>query len=286
MVTFQRIQYASWGLLGRVSGMWGRCPACGGAVAETVQRKDIFFALCRCADCSLLFRTPGDRPTRNAAFYQEEYQEGYTTSCPDADILARLIQTGFAGSDRDMTLRLQVLRSLGVKPGAKILDFGASWGYGTWQMRAAGYDASGYEISRPRARFAREKLQVIVHDELDAICGGFDIIFSSHVLEHVPSPRKAVEDCMARLRPGGLFVAFTPNGALARLRSDPKSFRAHWGRVHPCLLDEVFWARLAGKRKWFASTDPYNLQAIMDWRQRKTDSSQLKGAELLLVLGD
>lgn len=48
------------------------------------------------------------------------------------------------------------------------------------------------------------------------ICGerkhgaDWDIIFLEQVLEHVPKPRKALENIFAMLRPGGIFVVTTP----------------------------------------------------------------------------
>ena len=43
------------------------------------------------------------------------------------------------------------------------------------------------------------------------------------------------------LQPGGIFVAFFPNGNAAYRRNAPKSWRNMWGDVHPNFLDDQFF---------------------------------------------
>jgi predicted O-methyltransferase YrrM len=89
----------------------------------------------RCEQCQLLFRSPTDPPDLGEAFYQEEYRSGFTTDCPDADTLKTLVRDEFRGSGKDFRRHIELLDALGAKPGeARVLDFGASWGYATWQF--------------------------------------------------------------------------------------------------------------------------------------------------------
>lgn len=39
----------------------------------------------------------------------------------------------------------------------------------------------------------------------------FDIVFANEVIEHVEDDRKVIEEVMRVLKPGGLFIQFTPN---------------------------------------------------------------------------
>ena len=41
--------------------------------------------------------------------------------------------------------------------------------------------------------------------------GSFDVVFSSHVIEHVPDPISVVAECYRILAPGGCCIAVTPN---------------------------------------------------------------------------
>jgi 2-polyprenyl-3-methyl-5-hydroxy-6-metoxy-1,4-benzoquinol methylase len=233
-----------------------------------------------------MYRLPTDPPQFGQQFYQREYRQGFTSTCPTPDALAGLIATGFEGTDRDYTTRIAVLHALGVANGATVLDYGASWGYGVWQLRASGYNAVGYEISCPRARYAREVLAVSVFDQTADLAGGLDVFFSSHVIEHVPTPRDVFSLARRLVRSGGLFVAFTPNGSAAR-RAKPDqadNMMRMWGHLHPIVLDNVFYSRVfPAEPKLFASS-PYALDSIRRWDRRTDLSGDLSGDELLLAV--
>ena len=78
-----------------------------------------------------------------------------------------LKQWNFSGTPRDINTWIGVLQFL--RPGGRVLDFGCSWGYGTYQLRQAGFDAVGFEVSRPRAKFGREKLGLNIIDSFDEL---------------------------------------------------------------------------------------------------------------------
>jgi 2-polyprenyl-3-methyl-5-hydroxy-6-metoxy-1,4-benzoquinol methylase len=259
------------------------CPNCGGEPLETVQRKLLLTALVRCGTCRLLYRTPTDPPAHNYDFYQSDYTCGFTTDCPDDARLSRLLETRFEGEEKHFGPQIAMLRALGMKPGMTILDFGSSWGYGAWQMADAGFDVRGYEISRPRARYAREKLRLRVTDELSEVAGPFDCFFSCHVMEHVPSPTDTIELARKLVRPGGWFVAYTPNGSRHRLEVDPDSYRAHWGYLHPNVLDEEFYLRHLSDRPKIMASPPYDLGAIGSWDRRGDKVMDLSGWELFVA---
>lgn len=259
------------------------CPSCAQSKYTPVHRKMLVTALVRCDACKLLYRVPTDPPRHNFAFYQKAYTFGYTTDCPAPEQIKALLATGFRDSERDASEKIDVLRALGVTPGARVLDFGASWGYATWQLRAAGFDASGYEISQPRARYAREVLSVPVADAVDALTGPVDVFYSSHVMEHVPSAHAAITLARRLLKPGGLFVSFTPNGSFERLHADPREYHANWGFLHPQFLDEAFYAAAFPGESKLAASSPYSTDDIQRWDHRTDVTMNLRGGELLFV---
>jgi len=161
----------------------------------------------------LLFRIPTTTVEESAAFYQDDYTQGMTTEMPDSKELERLKASLFAGTDRNFAKYVQVLDALKIKKGSTIYDFGTSWGYGTWQLAQAGYNMIGYEIGKSRAAYARDKMGVEVYDVREQVRGKFDVFFSAHVMEHVPSVQETIHYAKSMLKPGGLFVAFTPNGS-------------------------------------------------------------------------
>jgi 2-polyprenyl-3-methyl-5-hydroxy-6-metoxy-1,4-benzoquinol methylase len=261
------------------------CPSCGFENAATVARKYVVTSLRRCGRCDLLFRAPTTTSTENASFYQESYRQGFTSDTPTDEALAQLMAKNFAGSEKDYTNYLNVLSSLGGKPGDRLLDFGCSWGYGSYQMKKHGYDVVAFEISKPRCRYAREKLGVKAYDILDDLKeGDFDIFFSAHVLEHVPAIADVFAYAQKKLKKGGLFIAFTPNGSEAyRSRADG-AWNQLWNMVHPNFLDDRFY-RKAFPNVLLAS-DPYDYKKITDqWANgRSAAAFKLDGEELMAAV--
>ena len=243
------------------------CPSCNCPKSSLVSRKHVVTALRRCSECELLFRTPTTTSSENSRFYQQEYAQGFTTDCPNDATLAHLTSTGFQNSEKDFSRYLEVVRAAGGKPGDRLFDFGCSWGYGSWQFQRANYDVESFEISVPRATYARTKLGIDAHTSLDDVTGPFDIFFSAHVLEHVPSVSEAINFAMTVLKPGGLFVAFTPNGSAEFRKNDSVAWDHLWGLVHPNFLDDQFYRRtFSGKHILISSGTP-SIDAIESWAQ-------------------
>jgi 2-polyprenyl-3-methyl-5-hydroxy-6-metoxy-1,4-benzoquinol methylase len=221
------------------------CPNCGHTESGVVDRKYLVTQLRRCGRCSLLFRTPTDDPTTNQQFYEGEYAQGFTTELPSESALTSLIATNFAGTEKDYAYYIVVLRQLGLAKGARIFDFGCSWGYGSYQLMRAGYDVVSFEIDRVRGRFAQDKLEVRLVNDLNTLLsnashvGQYDCFFAAHVLEHVPCPAAVFGYARKLLAPNGLFVSFTPNGSAAFRKKEPAAWSKLWGEVHPNFIDDV-----------------------------------------------
>jgi hypothetical protein len=254
----------------------GRCPSCGAAEHETVMRKYVVTSLRRCASCQLMYRFPTDPQEKSEAFYDdgetEGYEQGFTTTLPSDEELNALTESDFAGHEKDYSYFIGLLNAIKPAP-AKVFDFGCSWGYGSWQIGRAGYDVRSYEISNRRRGFAIGKLGVAADTEYPVAdaAGAFDIFFSSHVLEHLPSLRDKIAAGVGYLRPGGTFVALTPNGSDAFRRARPGSWRQLWGEVHPNLLDEVYYQSIAGDRPCFIASTPVNAARLAAWSAGETE---------------
>jgi 2-polyprenyl-3-methyl-5-hydroxy-6-metoxy-1,4-benzoquinol methylase len=240
------------------------CPSCGGANSRVISRKYLVTTLRRCGGCQLLFRAPTTSSAENAAFYQSAYKQGFTSDMPDEATLANLVAARFLGSAKDYSTYLAVLTALGAAPGSRVLDFGCSWGYGSWQLANHGFRVTAFEISQSRCHYARQKLGVEAHDRLESLpTTHFDVFFSAHVLEHVPSVKQVVDLARISLRPGGLFVAFTPNGSEPFRRRDPKAWQKLWNMVHPNFLDDTFYLRLFPAA--LIASSPYDLDLVKRW---------------------
>lgn len=114
-----------------------------------------------------------------------------------------------------------VLRALEVPvDGARVLDVGfgggdllTSFPHG---CRLTGADISASAVRRARRDrrfrpYASARFHVLREDACDALPDGpFDLVISSHTLEHVPDDRAVLRAMHARLRPGGWTAVFVP----------------------------------------------------------------------------
>lgn len=261
-----KVPYLIGGFLMR-KGCPRNCPACHNSLSRKVDRK-WSYELLSCNRCALLYRYPYESSSHMKKFYQKDYeQSGLTTDLPVSSELQRLISVNFADTEKDYTPAIRVLQALGVRSGGRILDYGANWGYGVFQFGKAGFDSIGFEVSEPRAQYAAN-LGVVVHTHQEEIIGPFDVVYSKHVLEHVPDPRASLEEQWGLVRPGGCLIAETPNGSAGRQKADPKGFHTNWGQVHPVLLTNEFVQRMFKDEAYYISSE-VNIEEVSRWDQRQ-----------------
>jgi 2-polyprenyl-3-methyl-5-hydroxy-6-metoxy-1,4-benzoquinol methylase len=242
------------------------CPNCGSRDSSIAGRKFVLMEVRRCSRCHLMFRWPKDSENFNLRFYQSRYRETAATELPDSQMVARARVKNFRNTSQDLNAKIGMLHELRPSP-ARVLDFGCSWGYGTFQLKSAGYDAIGFEISKPRAAFGRQMLQLDIIDEyahLDSLpASGFDLVFTHHVLEHLPTPSGFFQRLPKLLKPGGSILIFVPNCGEGR-----GNLRTGWkpivGEKHAMAFDTAFF-RNAFQRLGFravVTTSPYSAEQI------------------------
>jgi 2-polyprenyl-3-methyl-5-hydroxy-6-metoxy-1,4-benzoquinol methylase len=219
------------------------CPSCLGTSSHVVDRKLLITQLRRCKNCRLMFRTPTDIPTVNAHYYDRKYIQGFTTNMPSDATLTEMKRINFTGTEKDYSYYIRVLTGLGLTSGARVFDYGCSWGYGSFQLVQAGFVVTAFEIAHGRRSYAQKKLGIQIVDDMNLatgeFAGQFDCFFSAHVLEHVPSPAQSLNYAMLLLKPGGIFVSFTPNGS-SGFRAASSDWSKLWGEVHPNFIDDIF----------------------------------------------
>jgi 2-polyprenyl-3-methyl-5-hydroxy-6-metoxy-1,4-benzoquinol methylase len=269
--------------LDRLFGLRLECPNCGFKKGEIVDRKWVVTLLKRCAKCQLLHRVPRSSKVEQKDFYQKKYSQGFTTEMPKEGDLHQLKDTKFQGTPRDYSSYITTLRSLGLKKGASVLEYGCSWGYGAWQIREAGFYVTGFEISEPRCRYAREKLGIHSFHKAKNIKRKFDAVFSSHVLEHVDSLDSCLDEQMKFVKKGGLLIGITPNGSAKFRSASPQSFHNLWGFVHPQLIDETFLVKKFQGHPIFISSLPISRKVALKDRGQP-HLGDLKGWELIFAI--
>lgn len=279
----QKIPFLVGGIRRRVSQVCA-CPSCGARLSALVDRKYVY-ELRRCAGCMLLYMYPHETADELHRFYQAAYrQPGLITDLPDDATLERYRNTGFSGSGKDFSGAVALLGGLGLPPGSRILDYGASWGYATYQLCRAGFACEGFEISEPRAAFGRQKLGVTIHSAAGALAGPYDCVYSSHAIEHTPDPRRCLEEQLALVRPGGFVAAHLPNGSRPFMARDYAHFHQLWGKVHPVMIDDRFLRRSFPELPLYLSTAA-RPEAVAAWDRRGLmQEGDLDGDELFFVL--
>lgn len=264
------------------------CPSCGSQNASQIDRKYVVTRLFECKECRLYFRHPSDSAETNRKFYQKAYMEGdgITTYMPSEGELEELKKMNFTtDSNRNAERLRQLFECLfSSLNGVKILDYGASWGYISYQFRAYGMDVESYEISAPRANFGNQSLGLRIHTAENNLRNGNDIFFSSHVIEHVPAVAKMLDLGKKLLKNNGYLVTICPNGSPAYREKDPAGFHACWGKVHPNYLNAAFFQHRYQNNPYFITTAPFDYGQITAWdKQSQVVDSRLDGEELVVL---
>jgi SAM-dependent methyltransferase len=235
----------------------------------------------KCQVCSLQFRYPKDDIADNKAYYQTAYHEPRATDLPNVSDLPRYKETNFKDIARDLSGYISTIRQY--KPAGAVLDYGCSWGYGVFQFRAEGYDAVGYEISVPRADFGREHLGVTIHRSTQSLADhSFDVIFSSHVLEHIPDSSIPFRDFGRLLKPDGLLFILVPNGSGRLARELGTAWPQLINEKHVLALTAEFFSRNLSTYGFSLafSSSPYDSKPI------SYDAGLNLDGEELMVIGE
>ncbi len=104
-----------------------------------------------------------------------------------------------------------------IGPQSTVLDFGAGRGaleelsFKDRAAKVVGVDADEAVLQNPHldeAKVLRLPEGVIPYPE-----GSFDLVFSNNVLEHLAAPEGSLKEILRVLKPGGVFLAKTPNKA-------------------------------------------------------------------------
>lgn len=260
-----------------------RCPYCGGPGSKVVDRKYIVTTLNACATCRLLYRHPTDSVAFNSKFYQSDYEQhdGMTTDLPGNEDLQRMAENNFAGTRRDFNQKIHLLKELAGTERPAVVDYGANWGYTSYQFKNAGFSVQSYEISKPRAAFGK-RLGVDIVTDAGALREGVDLFFNSHVIEHLPDIKAMFLLAQRLLKPHGLFAAYCPNGSGVLQESNPVLFRNFWGEVHPNCLSAEFFSHAFKDVPYLIGSDAADESGVRLWDQQSQQVLDLTGNELFV----
>jgi len=217
-----------------------RCPHCGSARQTRIARKYGVARIVRCVECGLYFSRPVYRSWVTPNLYDGLYTAGFATDLPGDAQLEQWIATDFRDIGRDASRVLEHIRSHVARPAPTLLEIGCSWGYFLYQARAAGFEVAGVEIGARRRDFGSRRLGLHIVGDLGELpaAARYDVIYSSHVLEHLTDLGDLLTHLAGRLRDDGVLFIEVPN-------FDPRQFGARCfpvvGAVHPLGFDSEFF---------------------------------------------
>jgi 2-polyprenyl-3-methyl-5-hydroxy-6-metoxy-1,4-benzoquinol methylase len=268
------------------TGQKPECPFCKNHDLKELDRKYLVTRLMECQTCHLYFRYPVDRKEENFEFYQKEYveQDQIATVLPDEHALNDMIATNFSNTSKNGDRFLNLFaRLFPAEKSLRIVDYGCSWGYLAYQFAKAGHEVQGYEISRSRALYGINWLNLQISTDENALTGNNQIFFSSHVIEHHPDISAMVKLAEKLLAPGGYFIAVSPNGSAAFRQKNPAAFHQAWGKVHPNYLNGDFYKYLFRDWSFYIGSSPFNMGNIHPLQKGDSRVDDLSGEELLVI---
>ncbi len=218
-----------------------RCPAC-----DSPKQRPLFevreheyatttsdaFPLVECEDCGAWFLNPRPATTALDVIYPPNYfLHVLEMRAGEADQRA-----GLFAYFQDLLFRRRIRpieAHVALGPETRWLDIGCGTGSVLESMRKAyGATGVGIDFSERAAALARQR-------GFDARVGRFEdyapdggeryqLIHSSHVIEHLESPLHYMRKCWDLLERGGINVVITPN----KDAWEAKRFGRHWGGLH------------------------------------------------------
>jgi len=283
-----KLTYLKNSLLHRFSA--NHCPSCGCRSANVVDKKFLGLTnLLQCDDCFLRYRFPTDSSDFSFQFYQNSYvQSGLTTDLPSKEKLNQLIQVNFADTEKDFSIYSNIFQSISTYLGRNIniLDYGANWGYACYQYKQMKFveNAYGYELSVPRRSYGENNLGVKYINDASELKESIDILFTSHVIEHMSNPSLLKTYADTVLKNDGIVLLTCPNGSdSARLKN--KSWSKLWGEVHPNFISDQFLCHLFADYSGVITSDSLvESQEDFDFDFKKGMTSKLPTSGNLLMI--
>jgi 2-polyprenyl-3-methyl-5-hydroxy-6-metoxy-1,4-benzoquinol methylase len=246
------------------------CDLCSSTDTEVLAERDrdgkpLRTVICR--NCGLVFSDP--RPDNEAVreYYLKNYRADY--KAVHQPKTKHVYRAGKVAAERITNLKKWL------KPGQKVLDFGAGGGEVLFALLAMGCDATGFEPNEGYALFAAQDLGLPVthsfYQDANIREGSLDAVTSFHVYEHLDSPSDAARHVAKWLKPGGHFIVEVPNVEATCQWPGHRFHRAHLFNFNPSTLESLGKAAGLEVVHSHVSSDGGNIGSI--FRKPETPSS-------------
>jgi|GEM_PF-2995018 len=154
----------------------------------------------------------------------------------------------------------------------RVLDFGGGSGYFSRGFKLNGVDVDLYDIDRESMIVAKER-GINTIESIESV-PQYDLVFSSHVIEHYPDLHQFIEQAIAPLKAGGILVVCCPN------KNANEFYRHFHCRNYQNRIEPIPGSKHSTSR-WFCFDPPRHLYAIS--KQTIDSLAKTHGLESLSV---
>ncbi len=222
------------------------CKACGsnappikiGEVSDHEYRSVAMdFPVVRCRECGLVYLNPRPDGSELGRIYPANYYSYHLGVSPESPGRPSFVQRLFQRRNED-ALRSKLALS-GFKPEffsrpVRVLDVGCGVGaqLDTFKALLPGSELHGIEMGEHAVHATRARGHTAYYgrfEDIDLPANYFDIVYSSHVIEHVEAPLEFLERCRAVASPRAIIIIETPNTDCVEFESLKGR---HWGGYH------------------------------------------------------
>lgn len=221
------------------------CPVCGGEAPgrrigttrehEYQNTVDIDFPVYQCPTCDLVYLYPRPDVSELGTIYPPDYYAYHLTALASATREQPALIQGLFHKVNTRRYRQRLGRWMGKRDQPiRILDIGCGVGNDLDILRSLFPTAQtvGIEMDEEAASKARARGHEVFVGPFESVelpPGSFDIVTSSHVIEHLARPDEMVRRSLELLRPGGVVQIETPSTEGLDFRMFAKG---HWGGYH------------------------------------------------------
>lgn len=199
------------------------CPVCDSAgEAERYVRPD-GLSVKYCATCTAFFVSPAP-PEESLNRFYSSYDAQHR-----ADLMTPIQHARYCRQlDRWLDVRVRTLSGLLRLQGCRVLDIGCGRGEFLAALQKHGVVAHGMDLDPTSAPYVealgiRNYYSCALADLPPTL--EFDVITLNDVVEHPLQPLTLLRQALARLRPGGLLLVWTPAGDACLEEEQPTTFR-------------------------------------------------------------
>ena len=236
------------------------CDLCGQDDLEIIGRRDrhgkpLETAVCR--TCGLVRHTAIPSEEELNQFYSTTYREDYNgEKVPGARRIMRAWNNGRRICEQVAPL---------LEPNCRVLEVGAGIGCTVKVFEQHGFRAAGIDPGGEFLKFSRDRLNAAVEiTDLYQLPAdqSYEAVLLVHVIEHLRSPKKALEHIAGLLKPGGMFYVECPNLQAPFARRKRLFHSAHIHNFVPSTLQMLAESCGFKLRKRFGDDQDPNLQML------------------------